>query len=76
MIEAHADTSIRMNLSASFAHLLLFECPECSAPILKVTRHSERTLELVDAASITVQCCCGWAGDLLGIQAKLHWVDR
>lgn len=58
-----------------FVHVLLFKCPHCEKPTASVLPSSERTLEKVDGASFPVQCFCGWSGNLLGIEARKHWVE-
>jgi hypothetical protein len=58
-----------------FVHVLLFECPQCANPSASAMPSAERNLEKVDGASIPIQCFCGGSGDLVGIEARRHWVE-
>jgi hypothetical protein len=59
-----------------FVHVLLFECAKCSSPIPSAIRSDERSVEQIDARSMSVTCHCGWSAQLLGTEAKRHWVDH
>jgi hypothetical protein len=36
---------------------------------------AERNLEKVDGHPMDCGCKCGWAGPLLGLHARQHWVE-
>jgi len=63
------------NDAEPFVHVLLFECPHCQKPTASALPRGERSLEKVDGASLPVHCFCGWSGDLVGINARKHWVE-
>jgi hypothetical protein len=58
-----------------FVHVLPFKCPQCAKPSASAMPSAKRSLEEVDGASIAIQCFCGWSGDLVGIEARRHWVE-
>lgn len=59
----------------AFLHVLAFDCPNCGSPICTQSLTPERTLERNDSASFRVACPCAWSGELLGVQARFHWVE-
>ncbi len=58
-----------------FVHVLLFECSQCGSPVPSAITSDNRNVEEIDARSIPVKCQCGWSGNLLGADAKRHWVE-
>ena len=61
--------------SEPFVHVLLFQCPSCGDPLTAAIATGERNPEEADAHSFDMKCNCGWAGNLMGLLAKRHWVD-
>jgi hypothetical protein len=59
-----------------FAHSLLFQCEACNGPIAISVASSDRGLEAVDGTSLRVACGCGWVENLMGVNARRHWVVR
>lgn len=60
-----------------YAHVLLFECPECTQPIAVCNLNQERNLEAVDAQEIDIVCFeCNSPAVVLAATAKRHLVQR
>jgi hypothetical protein len=59
-----------------FVHVLLFECSNCSCPIPSAITSHNKSMEHVDSRVIAVSCGCGWSGQVMGTDAKRHWVDE
>jgi hypothetical protein len=59
-----------------FAHVMLFECPNCTLAISLTQTRDMRSFEDIDGHSYTIECSCGWSGNLLGAFARRHWVER
>jgi hypothetical protein len=57
-----------------YAHLLRFQCKWCDQAIIVPVRSEAASLEKVDGYSYHVECQCGWAANLLGVEADRHWV--
>ncbi len=53
-----------------FVHILLFECPQCGAPIDSVLTSDDGNPEEIDAREIQLRCKCNWAGKSYGFAAK------
>ncbi len=59
----------------AFVHVLLFECSKCGCPVAAAVASVNRNVEEVDASSIELRCSCGWSGNVLGVEARKHWVQ-
>lgn len=57
-----------------FAHVLLFECPECRRPLASACASTKRSLEDADGHWFNPHCACGWTGAVVGLTAVHHWV--
>jgi hypothetical protein len=53
-----------------FVHILLFECPQCGAPIDSVLSTEDGNPEEIDDREIQLRCRCNWAGKSHGFAAK------
>ena len=60
--------------SEQFAHVMLFECPECRRPLASACASTKRSLEDADAHWFNPHCPCGWTGRVVGLTAVQHWV--
>src|SRR5262245_49535338 len=58
-----------------FAHVMLFDCPVCRHPLSSTCLGEERTLEVADGHWFKPRCHCGWTGDVVGLNARKHWVE-
>jgi hypothetical protein len=58
-----------------FAHVMLFECPDCTLAISLALTRDKRNFEDIDGHLYTLRCSCGWSGSLLGALARRHWVE-
>ena len=63
-----------MTDTTSFAHLLIFACPQCGQPAVKAVMSDMSSLEYVDAMVIPIQCECGWSRQVFGMEAARHLV--
>jgi hypothetical protein len=61
--------------SEQFAHVMLFECPECRRPLASACASTKRSLEDADAHWFSPHCPCGWTGEVIGLTAVRHWVE-
>jgi len=60
-----------------FVHILLFACRQCDEPIPSAVKSDESNVDEVDARTLSLRCgSCGWAGRLMGTEAKRHWVGQ
>jgi hypothetical protein len=64
-----------VSLTEQFAHVLLFNCPECGRPLASACASANRNLEVADAHWFNPHCHCGWTGDVMGVVAVKHWVE-
>jgi hypothetical protein len=55
-------------------HLLLFLCKRCGEALAICVASERRTVEKIDGDSHHVRCFCGWADNLLGVEALRHCV--
>ena len=53
-----------------FAHVLLFECPQCGAPIDSVLTTDCSNPEEVDSREVHLRCKCNWGCKSHGFAAK------
>jgi hypothetical protein len=61
---------------SQFVHTLLFACPDCKLPVAVSHLSNARTLEPVDAQTITIACAyCKSSHDVLAATARKHFVD-
>jgi hypothetical protein len=60
---------------AHFAHVLLFECPQCERPLASACASTKKNLETADVHLFNPHCHCGWTGDVLGLTSVKHWVE-
>jgi hypothetical protein len=63
------------NKPETFAHVLLFACPECARPLAFARASSKQNLEDAEAHWFNPHCHCGWRGEVMGIEAVQHWVQ-
>jgi hypothetical protein len=64
-----------MIIAEQYAHVLLFSCPLCGAPLASACASTKRNLEQAEAHWFNPHCHCGWTGDVLGVIAVKHWVE-
>jgi hypothetical protein len=62
-------------LPAQFAHVLLFECPNCGRPLATACNATNSNLEAADGHYFQPHCHCGWTGTAVGLEAIKHWVE-
>ena len=62
-------------VNSSFAHVLLFACPQCGIPLASACATTDRNLESADAHWFNPHCPCGWTGSVIGLDARKHWVE-
>jgi hypothetical protein len=60
----------------SYAHVLLFACPQCGIPLASACASTEKNLEMADAHYFNPHCPCGWTVSVSGFHALKHWVER
>ena len=66
---------IKLETAARFAHVLLFECPQCGRPLASACASIAESLEQADAHWFSPHCHCGWSGNVIGLVAIKHWVE-
>ena len=59
----------------SYAHVLLFACPQCGTPLASACASTRKNLEVADAHWFNPRCQCGWTEKVIGVQAMKHWVE-
>ena len=59
----------------TFAHILLFRCPQCKGPVTAACSSKDMDREQVAARVFKQPCKCGWLGNLSGLTAVQHWVE-
>lgn len=64
-----------LDIAEQFAHVLLFECPQCGRPLASACASTKKNLEDADAHWFNPHCHCGWTGDVIGVTAQRHWVE-
>jgi hypothetical protein len=64
------------NMTETYAHVLLFACPQCSRPLASACASTGKNLEGADAHWFNPHCHCGWTGDVMGVTSVKHWVER
>jgi len=64
-----------LDIAEQFAHVLLFDCPQCGRPMASACASTKKSLEDADAHWFNPHCHCGWTGDVTGIVALRHWVE-
>jgi hypothetical protein len=52
-----------------FAHVVLFQCPQCRGPLASAYSSSTPTLDTLDGGQFSAECCCGWSGNGLDFSA-------
>lgn len=52
-----------------FAHVILFQCPQCKGPLASAFSSSKEDMESVDGGQFGAVCRCGWTGDGLNLSA-------
>ena len=70
-----AKTVTRGREVRTFAHILLFRCPECSGPVTAACSSNDLDREKVAIRVFNQGCKCGWSGKLGGLTAVQHWVE-
>jgi hypothetical protein len=63
------------NVTHSYAHVLLFACPQCGSPLASACASTKKNLEVADAHWFNPHCPCGWTGPVIGVQAAKHWIE-
>jgi predicted RNA-binding Zn-ribbon protein involved in translation (DUF1610 family) len=63
------------NVTYSYAHVLLFACPQCGTPLASACASTRKNLEVADAHWFKPHCPCGWTGPVIGVQAVKHWIE-
>jgi hypothetical protein len=63
------------DLAEQFAHVMLFQCPQCGRPLASACASTEQSLEGADAHWFNPRCHCGWTGSVIGMTAVKHWVE-
>jgi hypothetical protein len=58
-----------------YAHFFLFTCVACDGYLASVCSSWQRNLEPADGHLFSLQCHCGWTGELVGFAARRHWVE-
>jgi hypothetical protein len=58
-----------------FAHVILFQCPQCSGPLSSAFLSCNETLESLDGGQFRAICRCGWMGDGLDLSSLNHSVQ-
>jgi aspartate carbamoyltransferase regulatory subunit len=59
-----------------YAHVLLFECPECILPIAISRISKDKNLEKIDSERIRLRCSyCDESFDVHAVDAKRHYVE-
>jgi hypothetical protein len=58
-----------------FAHVMLFQCPQCGRPLASACASTKQNLEGADAHWFNPHCHCGWTGAVIGLTAVKHWVE-
>lgn len=53
-----------MVITDQFAHVLLFSCPQCGAPLASACASRKRNLEQAEAHWFKPHCHCGWTDEL------------
>jgi hypothetical protein len=59
-----------------YAHVFLFACPRCDRPLSGTCFSEQRNLEGAEGTQFSLHCHCGWKGDVAGVVAMKHWVER
>jgi hypothetical protein len=52
-----------------FAHVILFQCPECGGPLASAYSSLKETMDTLDGGQFNAECCCGWIGNGLDFLA-------
>jgi hypothetical protein len=52
-----------------FAHVILFQCPQCQGPLASAFTSSNSDMKSLDGGQFGAVCRCGWIGDGLGLLA-------
>jgi hypothetical protein len=55
-------------------HTFVFQCPRCDRPIALASLEPERNYESTDAQTWKLTCLCSWSGEMLGFEARFHWI--
>ena len=63
------------NTAHTYLHLLVFQCPQCGDPISVPMLSEVRSLEQADGTTCKLACSCGYSREVLGIQARRHYVE-
>jgi hypothetical protein len=63
------------NVTDSYAHVLLFACPQCGTPLASACASAKKNLEVADAHWFKPHCPCGWTGPMIGVLAVKHWIE-
>jgi hypothetical protein len=70
-----ANTATLSREVRTFAHVLLFRCPQCSTPATAACSSKNMDREQIATRAFNHACKCGWSGKLRGLMAVQHWVE-
>lgn len=59
-----------------FAHVILFQCPQCQGPLASAFTSSNNDIKSLDGGQFGAVCRCGWIGDGLDLLAVNKSVQR
>jgi hypothetical protein len=60
-----------------FAHVLLFQCPDCRLPVSVARIADEGNFEGIDVGTIEINCSyCNTLADVSAISAIKHYVEQ
>ena len=57
------------NAQERFAHVILFQCPQCQGPLASAYSSCNAEMESLDGGQFGSVCRCGWIGDGLDFLA-------
>jgi hypothetical protein len=64
-----------MDVTRTYAHVVLFHCPQCGGPLASAFSTASEEVESLDAGKFGAKCRCGWSGDGLSLQAATRSVQ-
>jgi len=64
-----------MDVARTYAHVVLFHCPQCRGPLASAFSSVSQQVESLDGGKSAATCRCGWTGDGLDLQAARQSVQ-
>lgn len=64
-----------MDVARTYAHVVLFHCPQCAGPLASAFSTTSERVESLEGGKFTAMCRCGWTGDGLDLQAARQSVQ-